>query len=178
MPHLYTHKDSAVAAVLLPRTVVQVDESQPSLQQLGKLVGCLLGLVVVGRTERIVVEGHAVDDGHKEEGPVRAAFREIDVLAVVDGEEDMGGAAEVRERRDEGEGVGGLHEHEGHAGPEEDDVGVSVFGEEFSLEVSAIVGQVFSCERGSLAWRNEEHSAYSSQKDMDCKARGLAYSFS
>ena len=29
VPHLYTDEDSAVAAVLLPRTVVQINESQP-----------------------------------------------------------------------------------------------------------------------------------------------------
>ena len=86
------------------------------------------------------MKGHAIDDGDEEERPVGAAFGEVDVLAVVDGEEDMGGAAEIRESGDEGEGVGGLHEHEGHAGPEEDDLGVVIFGEEFSLEVSAIVG--------------------------------------
>ena len=86
------------------------------------------------------MKGHAVDDGDEEEGPVRAAFGEVDILAVVDGEEDVGGPAEVGESGDEGERVGGLHQHEGHAGPEEDDVGIFVFGEEFSLEVSTIVG--------------------------------------
>ena len=67
---------------------------------------------------------------------MRAAFGKVDVLAVVDGEEDVGGAFEVRESSDEGERVGGLHHHEGHAGAEEDDVGVAVAGEEFALEVS------------------------------------------
>lgn len=86
------------------------------------------------------MEGHAIDDGDEEERPVRAAFGEVDVLAVVDGEEDVGGAAEVGESRDEGERVRGLHEHEGHARPEEDDVGVLILGEKFALEVSTIVG--------------------------------------
>lgn len=41
------------------------------------------------------MEGDAVEDGDEEERPVGAAFGEVDVLAVVDGEEDVGGAAEV-----------------------------------------------------------------------------------
>ena len=43
------------------------------------------------------MEGDAVKDGDEEERPVRAAFGDGDVFAVVDGEEDVGCSFEVRE---------------------------------------------------------------------------------
>lgn len=55
------------------------------------------------------MEGYAVDDADEEERPVGAAFGDLDVAAVVDGEEDVGCAGEVGEGFFEGEGVGGLH---------------------------------------------------------------------
>lgn len=58
------------------------------------------------------------------------------VSAVVYGEEDVGGSCEVGEGVAEGARIGGLEEHEGHAGAEEDDVGVFEFGEVFMFEVS------------------------------------------
>ena len=72
------------------------------------------------------MEGDAVDDGDEEQGPVGAAFGDFGVAAVVDGEEDVGCFGEVGQGVFEGDGVGGLGEHEGHAGPEEDDLGVFV----------------------------------------------------
>ena len=47
----------------------------------------------------------------------------------------MGGTREVGESLFEREGVGGLHEHEGHGWAEEDDVGVFVLVEIFAFEV-------------------------------------------
>lgn len=88
------------------------------------------------------MEGDGVGDGDEQEGPVGAAFGEGGVAAVVDGEEDVGCAGEVREGVFEGEGIGGLHQHEGHAGAEEDNVRVGVLGEEFAFEVSAGEGGV------------------------------------
>jgi len=43
------------------------------------------------------VEGHAVNHRDEEERPVAAAFGDGDVACVVDGEEDVGCAAEVGE---------------------------------------------------------------------------------
>ena len=41
------------------------------------------------------MESDAVDDADEKERPVRAAFRDLDVPAVVDGEEDVCCFAEV-----------------------------------------------------------------------------------
>ena len=48
----------------------------------------------------------------------------------------MGDGGEGREDGFEGEGVGSLREHEGHAGAEEDDFGGGRVGEVFAFEVS------------------------------------------
>lgn len=55
------------------------------------------------------MEGDAVDEADEQEGPVGAAFGELDVVAVVDGEEDVRCGCEVWEGVFEGGGVGGLH---------------------------------------------------------------------
>lgn len=65
-----------------------------------------------------------------------SAFGFGDVSAVIYGEEDVGGLCEVWESFAEGARVGGLEEHEGHAGAEEDDIGVLEFGEVFVFKVS------------------------------------------
>ena len=81
------------------------------------------------------MEGDAVDDRDEEERPVRAAFRNGRVAAIVNGEEYMGCSCEIGEGVFESEGVRGLGEHEGHAGTEENDVGVFVLFQVFSFEV-------------------------------------------
>ena len=81
------------------------------------------------------MEGRAVDDGHDEEGPMRAAFGLCDVGVVIYRQEDVGCVAEVGEDFFEGEGLGALHEHVGHGGTEEDDGGFREGVELFALEV-------------------------------------------
>lgn len=85
--------------------------------------------------EGVVVEGDAVDLGDEQEGPVRAALGFGDRGGVVDGKEDVGCAREVWECGFERERVGGLEEHEGHGGAEEDDVCAWEPGQLFALEV-------------------------------------------
>lgn len=89
--------------------------------------------------EGVVVERYAVDEGDEQEGPVSAAFRFDDVMAVVNGEEDMSRFREVGERITEGTRVGSLKKHEGHARTQENNVGSFVFGEAFAFEVSSFV---------------------------------------
>lgn len=60
------------------------------------------------------MEGHAIDHGHKEERPMRAAFCDRDVACIIYGKEDMGRSCKVGKCFFEGEGVGRLHEHESH----------------------------------------------------------------
>ena len=76
-----------------------------------------------------------------------AAFGLVDVAVVVDGEEDVSYAGEVGEGFLEGEGVGRVHEEEGHGGAEENDAGVLELREGFMLDVSircSVVGSVKS----------------------------------
>ena len=137
MAHQHADKDAAIARILLLGRVLQIDEADVAAQQLGDLV-CRQGRFgAVGRAQAVVVEGDAVDEADEQQRPVRAAFGPGGVVAVVDGQEDVGGVGEVGEGVGEGGGVGGLHEHEGHAGAEKDDVRVGVLGEGFALEVSA-----------------------------------------
>lgn len=81
------------------------------------------------------MEGDAVDGADEQQRPVRAAFCGRHVAVVVDGEEDVGRGCEGGEGFAQGEGVGRVEQHEGHAGPEEDDAGFGVGGEVFALEV-------------------------------------------
>jgi len=60
------------------------------------------------------VEGHAIDNRDKEEGPVGAAFRDGGVACVIDWEEDVCCVSEVGKGTFDGQGIGGLHEHESH----------------------------------------------------------------
>lgn len=59
---------------------------------------------------------------------MRAALGLVGVMAVIDGEKDMGRPAEVRQRVAERAGVGCLEDHKRHAGAEEDNVGRFVLG--------------------------------------------------
>ena len=75
---------------------------------------------------------------------MRAAFGDLDGAAVVDGEEDVRRLVESGQGFADGEGVGRLHEHEGHGGPEEDDVGMLVLCEVFALEIPVVRKPLFS----------------------------------
>ena len=101
------------------------------------------------------MEGYTVNDRDEQERPVAAAFGDGYVARVVYGKEDVCCAGEVGEGVFQGERVGRLHEHEGHGGAEEDDVGGGVFAKFFALQVSFLVSKIrVRCGRGS----------YSSQK--------------
>lgn len=135
MPHEHTNENAAVAAVLLLRTIIHRDKPQSFAQQLFQLHSRTPCFPLIGLGHGVVVEGHAVDDGHEEEGPMRAAFGLCDVGVVIYRQEDVGRVAEVGEDFFEGEGLGALHEHVGHGGAEEDDGGFGEGVELFALEV-------------------------------------------
>lgn len=78
--------------------------------------------------QRIIVESDAVDGGDEEERPVGTALGDGGVAAVVEREEDVGCLGKIWQGFAEGDGVGGLGEHEGHGGAEEDDVRIGVLG--------------------------------------------------
>ena len=99
---------------------------------------------------------------------MRATFGEIGIMAVIDGEEDVCCAGEVWEGFFEGKRVGCLHEHEGHRGSEEDDVGAFVLAEEFVFKVSRRIVSSGTWPGLPLTAQPEE-VAYSSQNDMTCK---------
>lgn len=79
------------------------------------------------------MESHAVDYGDEQERPMRTAFSDCDRPRIVDREEDVRSAREVRECFFEGERIGSLHEHEGHGRAEENDVRGGEFGEFFAF---------------------------------------------
>lgn len=82
------------------------------------------------------MECDSVDDRDQEEGPVRAALCLGDVATVVDGEEDMCCATEIRECLAQSPGIGRLKDHERHARSEKDDVRGFIFTQELVFEVS------------------------------------------
>lgn len=84
------------------------------------------------------MEGYAVDYGDEEERPVRAAFGLRDVDGVVDREEYVCCAVKIGQDLFESEGLGGIHEHVGHGGAEEDDGGFGEASEFFAFEVSIV----------------------------------------
>ena len=116
---------------------------------------------------------YAVDYAHKKKGPVRATFGDRRVAAVVDRKKDVGCAGEVGESFFEREGVGSLHEHEGHGWAEEDDVGVLVLVEVFALEIPVLIFSPRTqrrLRRGRIVLRRSRARewTYSSQNDILC----------
>ena len=91
------------------------------------------------------MEADAVADGDEQQRPMRSSARDGRIVAVCQGEEDVGDVFKGREGGGEGKRVGRLGEHEGHAGPEEDDFGCGGVREVFALEVS--------CRQGGSAGR-------------------------
>ncbi len=89
----------------------------------------------VRRIETVVVESNPIDDADKEQRPVGAAFSLVGVAAIIDGEEDVRCFGEIGKCILEGQGVGGLNKHEGHAGTEEDDIAEAIVGEIVAFQV-------------------------------------------
>ena len=71
---------------------------------------------------------------------MRTAFGDGYVPVIVYREKDMSCVCEIWEGLAEFEGVGCLHQHEGHGGAKENNVGGGVFFEVFVLEVSIVRG--------------------------------------
>jgi hypothetical protein len=85
------------------------------------------------------VKGYAVDERDEKKRPVSTAFSFNNIVAVINGEEDMRCSGEVRKSFAKGTRIGGLEEHKGHAGAKKDDISGFVFAEEFAFEVSSCV---------------------------------------
>lgn len=83
------------------------------------------------------MEGDSINDTDEEKRPMGAAFRDFDVAAVVDGEEDVRGSGKLRQCVAESERIGGLDQHKRHGGAKQDDVRVFVKAQNFAFEVSA-----------------------------------------
>ena len=115
MLHQQTHIDATIAAVLLPRRVLEVQEPQRPAEEDAESVRQELRLGAVGGVHAVVVEGDAVDDADEEQRPVRAALCHFRVAAVVHRQEDVRRVREVWQRRAQGQGVFGLQEQKGHA---------------------------------------------------------------
>ena len=100
----------------------------------------LAGMDRVAAVHAVVVERDPIPDRHDRQAPVAAAFCLFRVDAVVDGQEDVGGFADIGQggaHRHHGlrAVVGGELEHHHHAGPEQDDVAGGVQSEVLFLEI-------------------------------------------
>lgn len=99
MSHQEADKDTAVAAVLLLRAVLEVDESQRSTENVGKLACSDIGLGVVGAAKRVVVKGHTIEGRNKKQRPVTTALSDTHITIVVDGQENVRDLGEIGESR-------------------------------------------------------------------------------
>lgn len=97
---------------------------------------------------------------------MRAAFGDVRIMAVIDGEKDMRCAVEVWQGFFERKRVRRLRKHEGHGRAEEDDVGVFVLVEVFAFEVS---GRKVSLFVVAVVANVVSRAPYSCQNDMTCK---------
>lgn len=95
MAHVQADKHAAVAAVFLYGRVVQMHKLDGPVEEGAELACRRVRFPVIPGRQRVVVEGHPVHDGDQQQRPVRAALGFGDVAAVVDREEDVGGAREV-----------------------------------------------------------------------------------
>lgn len=96
-------------------------------------------LPIITRRQRVVVEGDAIHDGDQQQRPVGAAFSLGHVAAVVDGQEYVRRAGEVRKGFAQGVRVGGLQDHERHAWPEEDNIRVFILYQELTLQIPRLI---------------------------------------
>ena len=67
IPHFHAHVHAAVRAVFLLGAVCQIGELELLPEELFDLSHSYLGVVEIGRGERVVVECHLVQDAHEEE---------------------------------------------------------------------------------------------------------------
>ncbi|KAI6757819.1 hypothetical protein HG531_003644 [Fusarium graminearum] len=67
MSHQEADKDTTVAAILLLRAVIKVDESQRSSENVGKLACSDIGFGVVGAAKRVIVKGHTIEGRDKKQ---------------------------------------------------------------------------------------------------------------
>jgi len=148
VPHEDAHEHAAVVAVLLLRGVFHLRKLEREAQDLAQSVGALLRLEEVGAAERVVVEGHAVNDRDEKERPVGAPVGAPTVPCVVDGEEDVSHLAEVRQGTADALEIDGLHEQEGYAWAQEDDPGPGILWENLPFEPSEESELVCNFKRG------------------------------
>ena len=112
MPHQNTHKNAAVAAILLLWRIVYIPELQRSVQQLTDLICKKRGLVNIEWRPGIIVKSHVVNYGDKEKRPMEAAFKTEDVAWRLDWDEDVCCLSKIGKGLFDGQRVGDLHEHE------------------------------------------------------------------
>lgn len=136
--HQDADEDATIGAVLLLGRVFEVEEAQrAATQNVRDFFGSEPGFVKIGAAEGVVVKSNTINGGYQQEGPVGATLGEADVAVVVDGQEDVSDAREVREGGANLTHVWLFHEEKGHGRAEEDDASLGVFGEDFALEVPA-----------------------------------------
>ena len=116
MAHDDAHKDSAVTAIFLLRSISQVFEIESALEDVLHFHGGKFCLSIVGTAERVVVEGLAIKGRDDEQGPVAPALCDAHITVVVDREEDVRDLGEVGQSGADLVLIGFLHEEKRHAG--------------------------------------------------------------
>ena len=133
--HQQADVHATIAAILLLWRVLEVHEAERrAAEQLAHLIRDEARFLEVAGGQAVVVEGDAVEDRDEQQRPVGPALRELDVAVVVDGQEDMRGVGEVRQRGDERARVGRVLQHEGHGRAKQADIGLGVSREMFVFE--------------------------------------------
>jgi hypothetical protein len=82
----------------LHRAVVELDEPNTFVKQLGESVSDLDRFRMISRRERIVVKSHAVNDRHQKQRPVGAPLGHCRRFAIINRQEDVSDLLEVGER--------------------------------------------------------------------------------
>ena len=106
--HVHAHEHTAITAAILLGRVIQVHEPDWHVEEVSEFAGHDISFPDIALVQRVIVESDAVDDRDQQKGPMGTAFCLADVAAIIDGEENVGGSAEVWECFAKSAGIWGL----------------------------------------------------------------------
>ena len=65
MAHVQAHEDAAVAQIILLWGILEVDEAEGLVDEIGEFLSHIVSFVLVSGRHAVVVESDAVDDGNE-----------------------------------------------------------------------------------------------------------------
>src|SRR5271155_2053605 len=89
MSHIEADKHSTIRAILLLRTVLQIDEAERLIEECRELLGDMMCVADIPRRQRVIVERDSINHGDQKKRPVRASLSNGWRLVVIDWEEDV-----------------------------------------------------------------------------------------